>query len=214
MTEKYTHILAIVDRSGSMYASAERMTEALNEYFMSQDIEGQRCFVDYVQFDTDIETVFEDTKASRARARIEPRGGTALLDAVGKSVNTFKAKNKKTAKIHRPDDILVVIVTDGYENASKEYTYADIQKLVKKLENKNWKFVFLGANIDAEKFGGKLGIDRESSLTFNIHNNNAVNATTSALSTYSTTYRATGSAEFTEEDRKFVVETLASVKRA
>ena len=91
-----------------------------------------------------------------------PGGMTALLDAVGRTIH----KMDMVAGIHRKDKgnkVLFVIITDGEENDSKEYTYADVKKLIKdRQENAGWEFIFLGANIDAAAAAENLGIDREN----------------------------------------------------
>jgi hypothetical protein len=204
----YTHILAIVDRSGSMamnYANVE-MTRALNDYFTEQaKVEG-KCLVDYVQFDTEYEKVFEDTDVEKANAVITPRGGTALLDAVGRGSVELGEKLAALPEVHRPGKVQVVIVTDGGENSSREWTYDRLKTLIETQTNKyDWDFVFLGANIDAPTVGAQFGINPNKAITFDIYNSQAVGATSASLSAYTTTYRGGGAASFSDEDRKAAV---------
>lgn len=95
-----------------------------------------------------------------------PGGMTALLDAVGRTIH----KMDMVAGIHRKDKgnkVLFVIITDGEENDSKEYTYADVKKLIKdRQENAGWEFIFLGANIDAAAEAENLGIDRDRAVKY------------------------------------------------
>lgn len=95
-----------------------------------------------------------------------PGGMTALLDAVGRTIH----KMDMVAGIHRKDKgnkVLFVIITDGEENDSKEYTYADVKKLIKdRQENAGWEFIFLGANIDAAAAAENLGIDRDRAVKY------------------------------------------------
>lgn len=201
----YTHILAIVDRSGSMAAGNANveMASALNEYFKSQSELDGKCLVDYVQFDSHYEVVFADTEAAEAVAVIQPRGATAMLDAIGKGVVDLGRKLKALPEVHRPGKVQVVIVTDGYENASHKWNYDSIKTLVEKQTNDyNWDFVFLGANIDAPAVGAQFGIQNDKAMTFNIADSAAVGATTASLSAYSTVYRGGGNAKFSDEDRK------------
>lgn len=95
-----------------------------------------------------------------------PGGMTALLDAVGRTIH----KMDMVANIHRKEEgnkVLFVIITDGEENSSKEYTYADIKKLIKeRQEEAGWEFIFLGANIDAGSEAENLGIDSDRAVKY------------------------------------------------
>lgn len=172
MTDKnYTHLLAIVDRSGSMSSCQSDMRGGLDELFKSQaKVEG-KCLVDYVQFDTEYELVFEDTDVSEAKAVLTPRGATALLDAVGKAVTDLGEKLAKLDEDARPGLVQVVVVTDGYENASRDWRADGIKKLINDQEEKyKWDFVFLGANMDAVAVGASFGFKSDKSLTYDTSN--------------------------------------------
>lgn len=103
---------------------------------------------------SDIEVVYRDVKGrdvpKLSRATFEPRGSTPLLDAVGATLTSIKAKKKQL--------VVVVILTDGMENASTEYTREAVQKLTKEREEWGWQFVYLGANQDAFAEAQGLGI--------------------------------------------------------
>lgn len=176
------------------------MKNALNSYFEEQaKIEG-KCLVDYAQFDNTFEYAFLDTPVANAKATLDPRGSTALLDAIGRSVTTLGEKLAKLSESNRPGKILVVIVTDGYENASQEWTYEAVSKLVTEQTDKyNWNFVFLGANMDAPQVGKQLGISYGSSITYDM---GSLDGTSMALSNYTTALRSAGAAAFSDEDRK------------
>jgi uncharacterized protein YegL len=117
-----------------------------------------------------------------------PRGMTALYDAIGRTINDVSREIKKLEKSERPDKILVAIVTDGQENASKEYNSEDIKKLIKKKEEKDWKFVFLAANQDAFAVGSSLNISGGNTFTYtNTSHGNTVMF--SALSNATAKYR-------------------------
>jgi len=182
---------------------ARQMVEALNDYFRSQAEVPGKCLVDYVQFDTRYELAYSDKEVAASRAVINPRGGTALLDAIGKAVLELKAKLKALPEVHRPAKVQVVIVTDGEENSSWQYNYEQIKSLVKKQTKKGWDFVFLGANIDAVSVGSNFGIVPEKALTFNIASAAAVGNTSNSLSAYTTNYRGLGAsaATFSDDDR-------------
>jgi hypothetical protein len=91
---------------------------------------------------------------------------TGLYDAVGKTINDVESELKKVKKSQRPDKILVAIVTDGGENASKEFTHSDIKKLIKKKECDDWQFVFLAADQDAFSVGTSFGVRGGNTFTY------------------------------------------------
>ena len=204
----YTHILAIVDRSGSMSwgGVAKEMTHALDKYFEGQaEVEG-KCLVDYVQFDTVYEKVFEDTPVVEAKAVIQPRGGTALLDAIGRGTVELGTKLKRLPEHARPGTVLVVVVTDGQENSSVEYSAEKVKALINKQEDKySWEYFFLGANIDAVATGDQFGFKRGNTLTFDINNAQAVSATMDSLAVSNATYRSGGTYAFSDEEREAAV---------
>jgi hypothetical protein len=92
------------------------------------------------------------------------RGCTALLDAIGKTINKIKTAQANTSEEYRADNVLVAITTDGMENASKEFDYDKIKNMVEQQTEAGWEFIFLGANIDAIETAGRFGIrsDRAS----------------------------------------------------
>lgn len=199
----YTHILTIVDRSGSMMGIKKDMVGGLDSLFEEQAKLPGVCLVDYVQFDTTVDTVFEDKHVDTAKAVLEPRGWTALLDAIGQSVTRLGEKLAKKHETERPGKVIVVIVTDGYENASKEWKPEKVKELVKnQTDLYNWDFVFLGANMDAVGVGAGLGIAGSSSLTYDVNN---TGQTMAFANNYVTQTRTRGSAAFTDEERQKAV---------
>lgn len=206
MTNKdLTQLLIIVDRSGSMSMSASDMVGGLNTLFEDQaKLEGE-CVVDYVQFDNEYEEVFTDTPVADAKAVLEPRGSTALLDAIGKAVTALGEKLAAKDEADRPGTVLVAIATDGHENSSREWTRLGVKNLITTQRDKwNWDFVFLGANMDAVAEAAQFGIAAGSSITYDTKN---TGQTMSSLSTYAGTTRSAGAntQTFTDEDRKNAV---------
>lgn len=195
----YTHIAVVLDRSGSMHSIRKDMEGGLNEFFKSQAELPGKCLVDFAQFDQEYDVVYTDKEVSEAKAVLEPRGGTALLDAIGKTVVTFGEKLAALKESERPGKVLVVIVTDGQENSSVDWNRSALKALVEKQTNEfNWEFVFLGANMDAVAEAGSFGIRAGSALTYDTTN---TGETISTLSGYASSYRSTGQASFTDEDR-------------
>lgn len=199
---KYTHILAIVDRSGSMAMIQNDMRLGLDEFFKTQaGIEG-KCLVDYAMFDQHYEKVFEDVPVADAKAVLQPRGSTALLDAVGKAVTELGEKLAGRDEADRPGLVQVIVVTDGMENASREWNAEAVKSLISQQETKyGWDFIFLGANMDAVAVGQSFGFSGDKSLTYDVHNTGAM---TAAVSNYTTRSRLAGASAnaFSSDERE------------
>ena len=169
--KNYTHITVILDKSGSMGTCLNDTIGGFNQFLKTQkEIKGEASAT-IVQFDdrynmmvdmkplTDIEDLNDKTYV--------PGGFTALLDAIGKTINSVKAQIENKAKKDKPEKVIFVIITDGEENSSKEFNRDQIMSMIEsnKKEN-NWEFVFIGANQDAIKSGGNIGINRGSTLNY------------------------------------------------
>ena len=205
-----TQLLVIVDRSGSMRSCEQDMRGALDTFFEEQAKLDGTAVVDYVQFDDTYELVYTDKDVSEAKAVLQPRGMTALLDAIGKGVTQLGEKLAARAEADRPGTVLVAVVTDGGENSSHDWTREGVVDLIREQTDKwNWDFVFLGANMDAVSVGRSFGFDPNKSLTYNTSN---TGQTMSSLSTYAGTVRqakgnkaAVAAAAFSDEDRENAV---------
>lgn len=206
MTDKNkTQLLMIVDRSGSMARIVNDMIGGIDEFFTAQAKLPGECVVDYVQFDTEYELVFKDVSVADAKAQLKPRGGTALLDAMGKGVTELGEKLAKQSEAERPGTVIVVIVTDGDENSSREWKRDAVKTLIESQQDKyNWDFVFLGANMDAVAEAATFGIKGGSSMTYDTHNTGQTMASMSAYAGNTRTHGA-GTQVFTDEDRKKAV---------
>lgn len=155
-----THVGFILDMSGSMGVIKNATKEGTVAYIKTLKKEAPDARFNLTIFDTVFEKWVVDQpisalKATKTIEKYEPRGGTALLDAVGQTVNGMKKI------VGKEDKAVVVIMTDGQENSSKEYTRQQIFELVKKLEKTGrWTFVYLGANVDSYAEAGAIGISR------------------------------------------------------
>lgn len=165
----YTALLLVIDRSGSMSHIRAEMTQALDQlvYDQAVDIDAGLLTVDLVQFDDEVEYLAKLADPRHLTIEIEPRGRTALYDAVAFAIDEFGAALDALPEHARPSDVQVVIVTDGFENASRRATAADVRRRVAHQEERyDWEFTFLGANQDAVLTGADIGIRPDSSLTF------------------------------------------------
>lgn len=168
----------LADRSGSMVTCRLNSQEAINGFFTERG--NSAAGLEYWsldQFDDKYEEVFGFTEVSSVPTySLNPRGSTALMDSIGQIIKKLEFKTaEKGFKTAKP---IVVIVTDGYENASVEHTKASIKALIEAKTADGWQFIYLGANQDALKEGSSYGISTDNSLTYNT--NFSVNATASA----------------------------------
>lgn len=198
----YTALLLIIDRSGSMMDIRADMVGGLTKMLADQATEPGLLTVDVVTFDNRVEYQCSLATPAGLTIALEPRGGTALYDAIGIAVNTFGATLAALPEHARPGAVQVVIVTDGMENSSHEYTRGAVRKLIQRqVKDYNWDFVFLGANQDAVLAGADLGIDPARALTF-APEADKIASMTGTLSRYVTNGRTRKSRGFTNAERK------------
>lgn len=141
----YTALLIVLDRSGSMSPIRDDMVGGLEHMLADQAAHPGMLTVDLITFDTEIEHTHSFAAPSDVKVLLEPRGGTALYDAVGLSINGFGAALTALPEHARPSVVQVIIVTDGFENSSHEYRLDTVRALIKQQTEKyGWEFVFLG----------------------------------------------------------------------
>jgi uncharacterized protein YegL len=204
-----TALLLIVDRSGSMNGvNGELRVEtenSINTYLDDQRKEPGELLVQIVDFDTEISTQVELTNVDNvSRYKLDPRGWTALHDAMAFGIVDLGSRLAALSEDERPGRVIVVTVTDGFENASQEHTADSVKELVTHQTDKyGWDFVFLGANQDAVLTAQNLGIRTGSSLTYDPGN---IAVASASLSAYTTQYRGKGSASYTDADRQAAVD--------
>lgn len=161
-----THVLMIVDMSGSMHGLAKDVRGGFNQYIESLDPNDKYSFTVTV-FDTEFINLCLAVPLSDVPRLNEknymPRGMTALLDAIGKTVTDFEAKNV----MQDGDRVLVVVQTDGFENSSSEFTRERIAEMIAEREKtEKWSFVFLGAGPNTWKQAGMMGFQRASTVSY------------------------------------------------
>ena len=203
-----TDITIILDRSGSMQGIKEATITAFNTFLKEQKKDGLPTNLSFIQFDDQYEKNYTEKDIHLAKElnaqTFEPRGLTALLDAIGRTVKNTKKRIRNKDKSERPDKVIIAIITDGFENASREYTREKIFKMIRKHEEKdNWKFVFLAANQDAIAEGARFGIHQDRAMTYRADKQGIHEAFLSfnnKLSNYKQS--ALVDLKFDEEDRK------------
>lgn len=153
----YTHVSLVVDRSGSMQNMADESTRGIDALISEQLSEPGQFTVTLTQFDTQFETICRLANKN-PNYILEARGSTALLDAVGNEILSTGEDLSKLDESERPERVIFVIVTDGQENASSNYTLQQVRDLIKhQTEIYNWDFQFLGVN-EAAWQGADLGM--------------------------------------------------------
>jgi len=198
----YTHLAVVADRSGSMANIAKDMNGGLETFLTEQDALAGKLKVDIVTFDTTVETpVIDGTVSDVTFPVIVPRGGTALNDALGETIVKLGERFAALDEDSRPGKVLVLVITDGYENSSREFSAEQVKELVTKQQDEwDWEFVFLGANIDAFAVGGGYGINAGGTLNYTASAAGVASALRSA-GEYVTTSRLTGAGAFETSSR-------------
>jgi len=185
----YTHISLIVDRSGSMITIKSDMEGGLRTFLKDQAALPGKCLVDLAIFDTEFEQVYTGRPVADARVALVPRGGTALLDAIGKTVVSLGERLSHMSADDRPENVIVAIITDGEENSSREWELDQIKKLIEMQQSEwSWKFVFLGANMDAIAAGSGMGLAKGMSMGYQA-SAAGTRVGTQSLSNYTTAVR-------------------------
>lgn len=188
-----TEIICVIDRSGSMSAIRHDAIGGFNTFLEQQKKAEGKCNLTYVQFDDEIDVRYDGTRISDIPTLTEetyvPRGMTALLDAVGTTINKVGVRLASTEEEKRPGKVVFVILTDGNENASREFNHKRISDMIKEQRDKyQWEFVFLAANQDAWLVAGSLSINHAANFA---HTSKGVGQTFSKMSEGLRTYRTT-----------------------
>ena len=166
-----TELVFILDRSGSMGGLESDTIGGFNSMLKKQQAEDGECNLTTVLFDNEYEILHDrlDIKAINPMTDKEysVRGTTALLDAIGKTINKIVNVQKQCKPEYKADKVLFVITTDGMENASREFDNAKIKSMIERQKKEyNWEFIFLGANIDAVEVADNFGIDKKYAKNF------------------------------------------------
>ena len=171
MKKNLTEIVFILDRSGSMSGLEQDTIGGFNSLIEKQKKENGEAYISTVLFDHTSEVLHDRVDLKKIKPMTEDeyyvRGSTALLDAVGGAINHIGNVHKYARKEDVPEKTIFVIMTDGYENASRRYDYDEIRRMITRQKKKyGWEFMFLGANIDVISEARKFGVDEEMAVEF------------------------------------------------
>jgi hypothetical protein len=188
-------IAALLDRSGSMESIADDTRGGFDAYIAGERAQSSTTLVTLAQFDNVYDVVYQNRPIDEVPPlALEPRGMTALLDAIGRFVTEVGSGLAALPEQDRPGDITVLVMTDGHENASAEWTKDAVRQLIAQQETVyGWDFVFLGANMDAIDVGTSLGFAPGKSLTYEA-TGAGVGGAFSAVASYTSRKRSRGEA--------------------
>ena len=171
MKKGLTELVMILDRSGSMNGLEKATIGGYNAMLDKQRREEGEVLVSTVLFDDRMEVLHDRADLKNVSPITEKdyyvRGRTALLDALGSAIHHIGNVHKYAREEDRPEKTIFVITTDGFENASRIYSYDRVRKMVEHEKEKyGWEFLFLGANIDAIETAGRFGIGADRAANF------------------------------------------------
>ena len=193
MKEKKTEVVFILDKSGSMHGLEKDTIGGFNAMLEKQKKEEGECYISTILFSSRSQSLYQHKEISTVKPLTnndyQVGGCTALLDAIGYAIDDMK-DYLKIQKEKR--NVLFIIITDGMENASHEYSSRIIKRMVEEQQEKEgWSFTFLGANIDAIQTASDIGIRKEYAA--NYHNDSlGVQENFRAVSNMVRRYRACG----------------------
>ena len=170
MNNNITELVFILDRSGSMAGLESDTIGGFNAMLAKQRKESGEACVTTVLFDNRYELLHDRIPLTGVADITDRdyyvRGTTALLDAIGMTIHKIVHAHIHTSEAMRPAKTMFVIITDGMENASHEYTADRVRAMIEKEKTYGWEFIFLGANIDAISAASKIGIQADRAVNY------------------------------------------------
>lgn len=195
----------IFDRSGSMQSIAEEAVGMYNGFLEEQKALPDYAEISLVQFDGKYEECYTCVPIKHCAPLVNgetfvPRGLTALYDAVGKTINTIDENLKGMPEKDRPKRVLFIIITDGHENASKEFSGKTVKDMIENQKKEfSWDFIFLAAGINAFEHGSTFGMDAAKCATYSKTPQGMAQAN-NTMNQYTTTFRSTGDTSIVVEN--------------
>ena len=176
MKRGLTELVFILDRSGSMNGLESDTIGGFNSVLAKQKTEEGEAHITTVLFDDKVELLHDRYDLEKVSMITDKeyyvRGSTALLDAIGKTIHKMGNVQKYATESERAEKVMFVIITDGMENASIEYSYDQIKRMIdRQKERYGWEFIFLGANIDAIETAKRFGIGEDRAANYHADSN-------------------------------------------
>jgi len=200
-----TSITVVLDRSGSMASVRDDAIGGFNTFLEKERQAGDGTRMTLTRFDHEYEIICVDRPVADVEplneATYVPRGSTALNDAVGRTIAELDARLDRTPEAERPERVLFVILTDGLENASREFTTEQVRDMIARHERaRGWTFVYLSADLSAFAEADRLGIAQDRAFAF-AKTARGTGRTFEVLSTRVREYKDGREFAFTDEDR-------------
>lgn len=200
-----TELVFILDKSGSMAGLEGDTIGGFNSMLKKQKTLDGECHITTVLFDNRYELLHDrsDIQAvnSMTTKEYQVGGSTALLDAIGITIQKLISVQRNTAKEYRAEKVMFVIITDGEENASREFTADKVKAMIEhEREKYGWEFVFLGANIDAVETAGRFGIAADRAVDY-VPDSAGTELNFHAMSEAVASFRAVGAVPMAALDR-------------
>ena len=174
MKKGLTELVFILDKSGSMAGMESDTIGGFNSMLEKQKKEEGEAYVSTILFNDHIKLIHDraDIRNVRNMTREDyiAGGSTALLDAVGKSIQHIRSIHRYAREEDRPESTLFVITTDGLENASHQFSRSEVKGMIEQQKALGWQFIFLGANIDSEEAASEIGIEKDHAFLYKISN--------------------------------------------
>ncbi|MDO4459878.1 MAG: vWA domain-containing protein [Clostridia bacterium] len=172
MKNNNTELVFILDRSGSMHGMEKDTIGGFNSLIEKQKKLDGKCYVSTVLFDHETEVIHDRVELQEIKPMTERdyevRGSTALLDALGSAIHHIGNIHKYAREEDVPQNTMFVIITDGMENASRQYSYSSVKSMIERQKVKyGWDFIYLAANIDAAENAARFGIDESRAVDYN-----------------------------------------------
>ncbi|NUO33768.1 MAG: VWA domain-containing protein [Dermatophilaceae bacterium] len=163
-----THLYFLLDRSGSMQSIKDDTEGGFNAFIEEQRSQSGQCRVTLAQFDDQYEEVYRDRPVAEVPPlQLAPRGSTALLDSIGRLVGEAGQRLATLLEHERPGVVVVGIMTDGHENASRELTHPQVKAMIERqTKDYGWQFLYMGADQDAIEVGSSIGVAATNSMTY------------------------------------------------
>lgn len=192
MKKDYTHICVVLDASGSMGGVINETKSMFNNFIEEQRKVSGEMTIDVFQFATEVNKIVDFKNINDISDLMNNyvcSGWTALRDAICISIDDVGKRLSEIVESERPEKVLFLILTDGFENKSKEFSLQDVKNRINhQTEKYKWDFIYLGANQDAILSGSEYGIDSKRCLNF--HNTaGGLDAVGSTINSYATQYR-------------------------
>ena len=173
MKENALELVFILDASGSMHNCTDDTVGGFNSTLDKQKEDSTEVMLSTVLFNSHIQVLHDRIPASEAahmtRADYTAYGSTALYDAIGRTIRHIEDVHRYIRPEDVPEKTLFVIMTDGMENASREFSGAMVKELIDKKKKDGWEFLFLAADIDTYEAASRIGIDHNRAASFHKH---------------------------------------------